>query len=175
MISFVKGDLFQAPAQVLTNAVNCEGVMGAGIALRFKKQFPKMFADYAARCKIGELKIGKPYLYEDDSVQILNFPTKRDWRSPSQLADVEAGLKYLSEHYADMGIYSLAMPALGCGLGGLEWEEVKALISKYLSDLSDLEVVVFEPHSEAKAGPDKKGRQSDSKSNEDLAAQASLF
>lgn len=117
MITFVKGNLFHSAAQVLTNTVNCVGVMGKGVALEFKNRYPVMFEDYRLRCKRGEVRPGGLYLWEDDHVQILNFPTKRDWREDSRIEDIEQGLQYLSTHYQDLGIQSLAMPALGCGNG----------------------------------------------------------
>ena len=145
MITFVSGNIFDSPAQVITNTVNCVGVMGKGLALEFKNKFPKMFDDYQARCKNRMVKPGEPYLWEDDKVQILNFPTKRHWRENSLLEDIEEGLQYLANHYQEMGIYTLALPALGCANGGLKWEDVKALMIKYLSDIPDFEVFAYLP------------------------------
>lgn len=145
MVTFVRGDIFKSPAQVLTNTVNCVGVMGKGVALEFKNRYPQMFGDYKSKCDEGKVKPGQPYLWEDDSVQILNFPTKRNWRDKSLLQDVEDGLKHLASSYEKMGIQSIAMPALGCGLGGLKWSEVQPLIVKYLGSLQDLDVYVYEP------------------------------
>lgn len=144
MITYIQGNLFDSPAQVLTNTVNCFGVMGAGVALEFKKRFPTMFDDYVARCGRRAVIAGRPYLWENDRAQILNFPTKRHWKEGSRLADIDAGLAYLAAHYCEMGIVSLAMPPLGCGLGGLAWDEVKPLIEKHLGDIPDLEVYVYE-------------------------------
>lgn len=149
MVTFVRGDIFQSPAQVLTNAVNCVGIMGKGIALEFKNRFPKMVMDYKAKCDNREVAIGKPYLWEDDTSQILNFPTKKHWRDPSRMQDIEEGLKHFATSYERMGIQSIAMPALGCGLGGLDWADVKVLIIKYLGDIPDLDVYVYEPQSSA--------------------------
>lgn len=145
MITFLEGNLFDSPAQVITNTVNCVGVMGKGVALEFKKRYPAMFEDYKKRCEKGLLKVGQPYLWEDETAQVLNFPTKRHWRAGSRLEDIEAGLKYLAAHYTEMGIITLAMPPLGCGNGGLDWGDVKALLAKYLGDALDLEVFVYVP------------------------------
>jgi O-acetyl-ADP-ribose deacetylase (regulator of RNase III) len=155
MITFVEGNIFDSPAQVVTNTVNTVGVMGKGIALEYKKRFPKMFLDYEARCKNGAVEIGKPYLWEDDKTQILNFPTKRHWREKSELDYIEAGLQYLVVNYQALGICTLALPPLGCGNGGLKWNDVKALITKYFADISDLEVFVYLPRQAAsKLDPD---------------------
>lgn len=160
MVQYSTGDIFSSPAQVITNTVNCVGVMGAGLAQQFKERWPKMFADYSERCAKGEVKPGLPYLYEDDEIQILNFPTKRHWKQDSLLSDIEDGLKYLAANHVKMGIFFLALPPLGCGLGGLSWPDVKALIDKHLGNLTDLEVIVYEPSAvgvnasdESKEGP----------------------
>lgn len=167
MVTFVKGDIFKSPAQVLTNTVNCVGVMGKGVALEFKNRYPKMFGDYKSKCDQGAVKPGQPYLWEDDSAQVLNFPTKRHWRDNSLLQDIEDGLKYLASSYEQMGIQSVAMPALGCGLGGLKWSDVQALIVKYLGSLPDLDVYVYEPQGIAVLKGDVEGRDSNTRSGEE--------
>ncbi len=143
-ITYVSGDIFKSKMQTITNAVNCVGVMGKGLALEFRRRFPAMYADYAARCRRKELRIGAPYVWTDGAVSILNFPTKLHWRQPSALGDVERGLAYLAAHYGAMGIASLALPALGCGLGGLPWGAVKALIERHLGALP-IEIEVYAP------------------------------
>ncbi len=160
MVTFVKGDIFKSTAQVITNAVNCVGVMGKGVALEFKNRYPQMFNDYKTKCDQNDVKPGQPYLWEDDTVQVLNFPTKRHWRDNSLLQDVEYGLKYLACSYEQMGIQSIAMPALGCGLGGLQWSEVQPLIVKHLGALPDLDVYVYEPQNAASIKSNSDGRDS---------------
>jgi O-acetyl-ADP-ribose deacetylase (regulator of RNase III)/uncharacterized protein YwgA len=140
------GDLFESQAQTLVNTVNCVGVMGKGVAEQFKRRFPKMFEDYKSRTDRKDLRLGEPYLYREPSgVQIVNFPTKDHWRSPSRLADIERGLDYLATHSAGWGITSLAMPPLGCGNGGLEWSEVGPLIYSKLHRLP-IDIEVFAPY-----------------------------
>jgi len=163
VVTFVKGDIFKSPAQVLTNTVNCVGVMGKGVALEFKNRYPQMFNDYKARCDQGNVKPGQPYLWEDDSAQVLNFPTKRNWRDNSLLKDIEDGLKHFAGSYEQMGIQSIAMPALGCGLGGLKWSEVQPLIVKHLGALPDLDVYVYEPQNVAAIKGDDQGLDSHTK------------
>jgi O-acetyl-ADP-ribose deacetylase (regulator of RNase III) len=149
MVTFVKGDILRSPAQVITNPINCVGVMGKGLALEFKKAHSAMFNDYKRRCMSGEVQIGRPYLWEDDTTQILLFPTKNHWREPSSLDGVEEGLKFLAANYRELGITSLALPALGCGNGGLPWDKVRQLIAQHLAPIPDLEVFVYEPASRA--------------------------
>jgi O-acetyl-ADP-ribose deacetylase (regulator of RNase III) len=177
MITFTSGNLFDSNAQVLTNTVNTVGVMGAGIALEFKRRHPPMFEDYRRRCDAGQVRPGEPYLWEDDRVQILNFPTKRDWKNPSRLEDIEAGLRYLAANYRRMGIQSLALPPLGCGLGGLQWQQVRPLIERYLGPLPDLEVYVYEPAAAAEQPGDDKSSKPGSTPDQGtgVAAQPNLF
>lgn len=136
MITYVKGDLFEAPAKVLVNTVNTVGVMGKGIALEFKRLYPEMFSRYQHFCETGQLTVGKLYLFKTDHKWVLNFPTKKHWRTPSRLEYVEAGLKKFVCQYADIGITSIAFPALGCGNGELDYgTQVRPLMEKYLNDI----------------------------------------
>lgn len=129
MVKVKIGNIFSSKAQTLVNTVNCVGVMGKGIALEFKKRFPDMFDDYVKRCKSHEVKLGKPYLFKRlIPPWILNFPTKDHWRSVSRLNDIEEGLNYLTHHYHEWGITSIAVPPLGCGQGQLEWRVVGPIL-----------------------------------------------
>jgi O-acetyl-ADP-ribose deacetylase (regulator of RNase III)/uncharacterized protein YwgA len=144
------GNLFDSQAHTLVNTVNCVGVMGKGVAEQFKSRFPAMFEDYKKRTDRKAVRLGEPYLYRDQSgVQIINFPTKDHWRSPSRLADVERGLDYLAAHASEWGITSIALPPLGCGNGGLEWSEVGPLIYHKLHGLP-IDVEVYAPYSTLK-------------------------
>src|ERR1019366_4689193 len=99
MFKALIGDMFESQAQTLVNTVNCVGVMGKGVALEFKKRFPAVFVDYAARCARKEVILGKPYLFRDPGGKlIVNFPTKEHWRSPSRIADISSGLDYFVRH-----------------------------------------------------------------------------
>lgn len=139
------GDLFTSKAQTLVNTVNCVGVMGKGIALEFKKRFPVMFKDYAARCEAGEVRLGQPYLYKQNSGPwILNFPTKDHWREVSRITDIIAGFDYLEAHYQTWCIQSLAVPPLGCGNGQLDWDVVGPTLHGRLSRL-DIPVEMYAP------------------------------
>jgi O-acetyl-ADP-ribose deacetylase (regulator of RNase III)/uncharacterized protein YwgA len=139
------GDLFASEAQTLVNTVNCVGVMGKGVALEFKKRWPKMFDDYERRCQRKQVRLGEPYLYQNGTGSVINFPTKDHWRSPSRIADIESGLDYLVAHASEWGIRSLALPPLGCGNGGLEWAEVGPLMYRKLHGLP-FPVEVYAPY-----------------------------
>ncbi|MBS3906796.1 MAG: macro domain-containing protein [Syntrophaceae bacterium] len=146
MVKVLMGDILQSNAQTLVNTVNCVGIMGKGIALEFKEQFPDMFDDYVARCNRNEVRLGKPYLYKRLTPPwILNFPTKGHWRSVSRIEDIVKGLKYLLQHYKEWGIISLAVPPLGCGQGQLEWKIVGPTLYRFLNQL-DVPVELYAPH-----------------------------
>jgi len=118
MVEVLIGDILESKAQTLVNTVNCVGVMGKGIALGFKKRFPDMYKDYLNRCKLGQIKLGQPYLYRRlIKPWILNFPTKEHWRSIASLDAMIKGMCYLKNHYKEWGITSIVVPPLGCGEG----------------------------------------------------------
>ena len=149
MIRYRTGDILAEDAEALVNTVNCVGVMGRGIALQFKKAFPENFREYANACERGEVCIGRLLVFETRQLTnpryIINFPTKRHWRGKSRVEDIQAGLKALTELIRKRSIRSIAVPPLGCGLGGLDWLEVRPRIEEALSGVNDLDAVVFEP------------------------------
>src|SRR5215471_11819913 len=125
MIEFVRGNMLEAEVEAIVNAVNCVGVMGKGIALQFKTAFPDAFRRYKAACATGEVMPGRMHVVDRGTTRapryIIHFPTKRHWREPARLKDVDSGLDALVAEVRRRGIESVAVPALGCGLGGLEW------------------------------------------------------
>lgn len=146
MIKVLIGNLFESKAQTWVNTVNCVGVMGKGVALEFKNRFPDMYEDYMARCKRGEVKLGRPYLFKRlVPPWILNFPTKEHWRSVANLTKIVEGLEYLLKHYKTWGIESLAVPPLGCGQGQLEWKIVGPTLYRVLNKI-DIQVELYAPY-----------------------------
>ena len=135
MIRYIEGDIFKSPAQVIVNTVNTVGVMGKGIALEFKKRYPDMFQAYRDICDRRKLKTGSLMLYYEPDHWVLLFPTKENWRNPSRMEYIEAGLAKFCRTYAEKGIASVAFPKLGCGNGELNWSEVQPVMEKYLRDL----------------------------------------
>lgn len=148
-VRLVSGNILHSKSQTLVNTVNCVGVMGKGIALDFKRQYPDMFKDYVARCDRKEVQLGKPYLYKAAANRwIINFPTKNHWRAVSRLSDILDGLNYLEAHYEEWGITSLAMPPLGCGNGQLEWKVVGPTLVRHLERLK-IPVELYVPRGES--------------------------
>lgn len=149
MIKLTQGDILQANTEALVNTVNCVGVMGRGIALQFKKTFPENFKAYASACKVGQVQPGKMFIYDLQSLYyprlIINFPTKRHWKDKSRLEEIQDGLMNLVQVVQQKKIHSLAIPPLGCGLGGLDWENVRPLIIEAFQSAPTVDVLLFEP------------------------------
>lgn len=152
MINYKKGNILLEDVEAIINTVNCVGIMGRGIALQFKKSYPENFQEYEKACKREEVKPGKMFIHTRSKLfnprYIINFPTKRHWKGKSSITDIENGLIALKEDIKTLGIKSIAIPPLGCGLGGLNWNEVKKLINEKLGDIDGVEIIVFEPNTE---------------------------
>ena len=149
MIQLTQGDILRSEAEALVNTVNCVGVMGRGLALQFKRAFPANFATYAAGCKRDEVQPGRMLVVETGQLTsprfIVNFPTKRHWKDRSRIEDIDAGLDALIADVKRLGIKSIAVPPLGCGLGGLDWADVRPRIERAFASLPDVQVLVHEP------------------------------
>jgi O-acetyl-ADP-ribose deacetylase (regulator of RNase III) len=152
MFEFKQGNLLEEKAETLVNTVNCVGVMGKGIALQFKQAYPENFRHYEKACKASEVQPGRMFTVATGSLlnprYIINFPTKRHWRNNSKIEDIKSGLVALVQQVQRLGITSIAMPALGCGNGGLNWADVKPLIESAFAQLPDVQVIIFEPLSQ---------------------------
>ena len=155
MIKSTTGNLLEAKADALVNTVNCVGVMGKGIALQFKQAFPDNYKEYERACKMGQVRIGRMFVHKRNDMfypkYIINFPTKRHWKTKSKLEDIELGLKDLIKQVKVLDIKSIAVPPLGSGLGGLDWKDVKRLIVKAFDILPHTEVLLYEPKGAPKA------------------------
>ena len=149
MIQLQKGDILKADAEALVNTVNCVGVMGRGIALQFKKAYPNNFKKYKTACDDKKVRPGHMIIFETGNMfnprYIINFPTKRHWRGKSRIEDIESGLKTLADEVRKRNIRSIAIPPLGCGLGGLDWNIVRSMIEKTFEEFPDVQVILFEP------------------------------
>lgn len=149
MIELKKGNILKQDAEAIVNTVNCVGVMGRGIALQFKKAFPDNFKLYEAACERGDIKPGSMFVFDTQNIYnpryIINFPTKRHWKGKSRMEDIESGLKALTQEIQARQIKSIAVPPLGCGLGGLNWNEVLPKIKSAFEALPNVKVIILEP------------------------------
>lgn len=147
MIQYKRGNLFEDGAEAFVNAVNTVGIMGAGIALQFKQRYPDMYKQYKLDCAEGKVQLGKMHVFvrtEDYPRYIINFPTLHHWQDQSKLTDIEAGLHDLVQVVKEHKITSIAIPPLGCGIGGLNWDDVKQLVENAFKD-EDVHVHLYEP------------------------------
>ena len=135
MLIYRRTSILELSAQTVVNTVNCVGVMGKGLAHVYKEREPKMFAAYRRLCDQKLLEPGKLWLWRGSENWVLNFPTKIHWRNPSKLEWIEAGLKKFVEAYEAQGIREISFPRLGCGNGGLDWDDVRPLMERHLSPL----------------------------------------
>jgi O-acetyl-ADP-ribose deacetylase (regulator of RNase III) len=150
MITFKHGDILQEDVEAIVNTVNCVGVMGRGIALQFKNAYPDNFKAYEKACNASEVVPGKMFVYDRGGFinprYIINFPTKRHWRDKSRMEDIDNGIHDLIRVIKELDIGSVAIPPLGSGLGGLDWQDVKKSITSAMNDAAlDVEIIVFEP------------------------------
>lgn len=148
LIHSIAGDILVADAEALVNPVNTVGVMGKGLALQFCERWPKMFAEYRSLCRRKELSVGTLHVYRTETENnphfIINFPTKKHWRGRSEMEFILSGLKALRQTVVELNIKSLAIPQLGCGLGGLQWQEVRPQIIRTLEGIPNLAVYLYE-------------------------------
>jgi O-acetyl-ADP-ribose deacetylase (regulator of RNase III) len=154
MITYLPtGNITFDTAQALVNPVNCVGTMGAGVALLFKRAFPGNFAAYRLACNHGEVVTGKVLVYQRQfCLYIINFPTKQHWRDPSRLEWIVSGLNSLADSIKCHKITSVALPALGCGHGGLDWRDVRPLIDLVAHErLPNVDFRVYEPQAQKKS------------------------
>lgn len=150
MTELTQGNLLEAPVEALVNTVNTKGVMGRGIALQFKQAYPEMFRAYEKACAASEVRLGHMHVFDLGGLAggprwIINFPTKDHWRGKSRLADLEAGLRDLVSTIRLLGIRSIALPPLGCGLGGLDWNVVRPRIEAAMAELPEVRTLIFAP------------------------------
>ena len=144
-------DIFKSECQALVNPVNCVGVMGKGLAAQFKDKFPDYYDDYQTTCFNGKMKVGKVHVYrriEDYYPSyIFSFPTKEHWQGKSKIDYIISGMANLLVKVLDHDIESIAIPAIGSGLGGLDWyREVLPVVINIAQSIDDRKVMLYGPY-----------------------------
>lgn len=149
MITFVSGDILDDDAEAIVNPINCVGVMGKGLALAAKNRWPQMFDAYKAACDSGSVRPGEMWLWPTGELfgtqYVIGFPTKRHWRAASQLQDIEAGLGAMHKAIVHHELRSVAIPMIGCGQGGLDWNFVGRRLVERLRGLDSVDLRVYGP------------------------------
>ena len=148
MIEYKNGDILREDVEAIVNTVNCVGIMGRGLALQFKNKFTQNFKEYQLACTNKEVQLGKMFVHQTGQLinpkYIINFPTKGHWKQNSKIEDISNGLDDLIAVIEKYSIKSIAIPPLGSGLGGLDWNQVKKLIEEKLKNVN-CTVILFEP------------------------------
>lgn len=149
MIDLQRGNLLEADVEAVVNTVNTEGIMGKGVALQFRKAYPDNYEAYRKACEAGEVRPGQMFVFDRGTLTnpryIINFPTKRHWRARSRIGDIETGLAALVGEVRRLGVKSIAVPPLGCGLGGLHWPDVHRLMLAAFDQVPEVDWRVYEP------------------------------
>ncbi len=148
-IKHIRGNIFNSKCQTIVNTVNCVGVMGKGIAFVHRLRYPKMYEEYKEHCKNKLIKTGSLWLYtkQENAPWILSFPTKFHWKYPSKIEWIEQGLQKFVDTYEMKKITSIAFPLLGTHNGGLDTNEVRKLMDKYLKKCNiDIEIYDYDPN-----------------------------
>lgn len=149
MIEIVRaGHIFASNCEALVNPVNCVGVMGAGLALQFKERYPENFRRYKSACDRGVLRPGRVLTTFRDNLNprlIINVATKKHWRDKSALEVVAQGIREISSACVNSRVKSIAIPAIGCGLGGLWWEDMRPIAESEFESLPDIRVLLYPP------------------------------
>lgn len=151
MITYLTGDILDSKAYALINPVNLQGRMGKGLAKDFKARYPANYEAYVKACEKSYIGIGRLFYFEENELWgkrlIINFATKRHWGNKSEYNYIASGLNALKKAIIAKQIPSIAMPALGCGNGGLDWDRVKTFIEYWLAD-SPAQIEVYIPHND---------------------------
>ncbi len=145
-LRLVTGDIFQSNARLLVNPVNCVGISGKGLAKQFAERFVDADKHYRRMCKLGRVDFFKPTTFWVMGYRgsIAFVPTKKHWRDPSSVLTIEPAVKHLVDLIVGGGFTSVAVPALGCGCGGIAWEKIRPLLAKHL-DIKNTNVELYAP------------------------------
>lgn len=142
---FVRGDLFGSGLSAMAHGCNCAGAMGAGIALEFRKRYPRMYAEYRHRCLKGQFNPGDVFPWSEDGVTIFNLGTQADWHHGATLSSIDRSVERMTQLASDMGIGCVGLPRIGAGLGGLPWFQVRVILER-LGETTPIELRVFETY-----------------------------
>jgi O-acetyl-ADP-ribose deacetylase (regulator of RNase III) len=142
--TFVKGDLFETPGiRAYAHGCNCAGAMSAGVAVAFKKRWPRMFEEYAVRCADGRFHLGDVFVWSEGDAVVYNLATQEHWKTKARLPALKKALRRTVELAALAGVERVGVPRIGAGLGGLDWPRVKSVLEEVGGETA-VTLVVFE-------------------------------
>ena len=149
MVRYIeKGDIFKLDGVgSYAHGCNCAGAMGKGIAVSFKERFPEMYREYKELCLKGTYNPGDVFDYDYGGGHIYNLGTQKTWRTRARLEYIESSLRKMMELALHNGVRKIAMPAIGAGLGGLIWADVRSVIDRVASAYPDVDLIVVESYS----------------------------
>jgi len=141
---FTKGDIFATDGiKAYAHGCNCAGAMGAGIAIEFKRRWPRMFEEYRARCEDGRFALGDVFTWTEDDVTVFNLGTQEHWKKKAQIPALSRAIRKTIELAKHAGIARVGLPRIGAGLGGLDWPRVKKVLRETAEDPA-VTLIVFE-------------------------------
>lgn len=146
MVTYIEfGNIFNLQGiSSYAHGCNCAGAMGKGIALQFKKKFPKMYIEYKKLCKEGLFSLGDLYTYDYDNGTIFNLGTQTTWKTKADIKAIESSLIKMFSYAQQNNILGIALPKIGAGLGGLNWNDVKFIINIVAKDYPNVDLFVVE-------------------------------
>ena len=145
--TFTQGDLFGGDGfRAMAHGCNCAGAMGAGIAVEFKRRFPRMFDEYRKRCKDGHFGLGDVMVWNEKGQTIFNLATQQHWKTGAELPAVVKAVGQMVSTAEKCSIERIGLPRIGAGLGGLPWPKVRDVLRRAGEASSRVELVVFETY-----------------------------
>jgi O-acetyl-ADP-ribose deacetylase (regulator of RNase III) len=151
MVTYIEhGNIFNL--QEVSNyahGCNCAGAMGKGIALQFKERFPKMYIEYKKLCKDGQFSLGDVFTYNYGNGVVFNLGTQTTWKTKADINAIENALNKMLSYASQNNILKIAMPKIGAGLGGLNWNDVKHRIDEAANDYPNVDLFIIENYKEA--------------------------
>lgn len=148
MIRYIeKGDIFRIEGvSSYAHGCNCAGAMGKGIAVQFKDKYPDMYLEYKLLCKENKFCPGDVFDYDYGNGHIYNLGTQATWRTRAKIEYIEKALIQMLELASGDNVTAIALPAIGAGLGGLKWDNVKAVLNKVSNDYPNVDLYVVETY-----------------------------
>lgn len=136
----VKGDLFESTYEAYAHGCNAKGVMGAGIAKSFSSKYPAMYRDYRSRCLMNQLRPGQCFTWIEDNTVIFNLITQDNPGKNANYEYIQSAFHAMHEEAYNFGIKFIGIPPIGCGIGGLIWDNVEIILKEINSQYREINI-----------------------------------